>query len=114
MRYNERIENKHIANFVTAIVESQLTHYASDLYPELGVENDTLFIDSLNRAQQVCATLKLPVKEHFKKVYRFAEGDVYCDYKLSHTAYILVSINGDVSRRNVARIQMELVKYLLE
>lgn len=114
MRYNERLENKHIANFVAAIIESQLTHYASDLYPELGIDDDRMFLDSLARARQVCATLKLPVKEHFKKVYRYAEGDVYCDYKLSYTAYVLVSINGDVSSRNVARVQMELVKRLLE
>ncbi len=103
-----------LASFLKAVIDKQLMHYASDLYPELELINEATFNKSLTRAQQVCATLNLPINEHFKKIYRTSGKHIYCDYKLSHTAYILISINGDVESKKVAQIQMELVNRLLQ
>jgi len=102
-----------IADFIFAVKDSKLKHYASDLFPELEMIDEELFNYSLQRAQKVCATMNLPIHEHFKKVYRTSENNIYCDYKLSHIAYLLVSINGDVSSRKVAEIQMRLVNTLV-
>ncbi len=102
-----------VASFLRAIVDAQLTHYASDLYPELESIDEITFNNSLQRAQQVCTTLNLPIHEHFKKIFRTSGRHIYCDYRLSHTAYILVSINGNVESKKVAQIQMELVERLL-
>ncbi len=99
--------------FVNALVNSQLKHYASDLFPELDMIDEYRFNHGLERAQQVCTTLNLPLHEHFKKVYRTSGNHIYCDYRLSYTAYLLVGINGDVGSKKVAQIQMELVKKLL-
>ncbi len=104
---------QHLADFIKALIDTQLKHYASDLFPELDVIDETTFNRGLIRAQQVCTTLNLPLHEHFKKVYRTAGNRIYCDYRLSHTAYLLVSINGDVGSKKVAQIQMELVNKLL-
>lgn len=113
-----KIEHTHyhstLSDFINAIKDAQLKHYASDLLPELELNDEESFNHSLARAQQVCTTLNLPINEHFKRVYRTFEGRVYCDYKLSHTAYILVSINGDVNSKKVAKIQMELVSTLMK
>ncbi len=112
-----RIEHVHhrqpLFDFVNAVVESQLKHYASDLFPELEMNDMDILNHSLARAQQVCTTLNIPIKEHFKKIYRTSENNVYCDYKLSNTAYILVSLNGDVNMKKVAQIQLELANSLL-
>ncbi len=105
--------NKSINDFMNAVIENELKHYASDLFPELEMTDEKAFNDSLYRAEQVLITMNLPVSKHFKKVYRTSKGKVYCDYKLSHIAYLLVGINGDVRRSKVAKIQMELVKLLL-
>jgi hypothetical protein len=113
IRIEHSQKNEPLVDFLNAIVDAQLIHYASDLYPELEMPDEESFNQSLNRAQQVCSTLNLPVHEHFKRIYRTSKNHVYCDYKLSHTAYILVSINGDVSRKKVAQIQMELVQSLI-
>lgn len=102
-----------LANFLRAIIDTRLRHYASDLFPELEMIDENTFNRGLVRAQQVCTTLNLPLHEHFKKVYRTSGKRIYCDYRLSHTAYLLVGINGDVSSKKVAQIQMELVKKLL-
>ncbi|MFK5855908.1 MAG: hypothetical protein QM503_07235 [Bacteroidota bacterium] len=110
----DEINSVHfLSEFLRAIIDTQLKHYASDLYPELELFNEDIFNHSLTRAQQVCTTLNLPLHEHFKKVYRTSGKNIYCDYRLSHTAYLLVSINGDVSSKKVAQIQMELVNKLL-
>lgn len=102
-----------LADFLRAIIDTKLKHYASDLYPELESFDENIFNNSLKRAQQVCATLDLPIHEHFKKVYRTFGNHIYCDYRLSHTAYLLVSINGDVGSKRVAQVQMELVNQIL-
>ena len=103
-----------LAGFLRAVVDAQLTHYASDLYPELESMDEITFNNSLQRAQKVCTTLNLPIHEHFKKIFRTSGRHIYCDYRLSHTAYILVSINGDVESKKVAQIQLELVERLLK
>ena len=102
-----------LSSFINAIVDNNLRHYASDLYPELELTDEPTFNKSLKRAQQVCATLNMPVHEHFKRVYRTSGNRIFCDYRLSHTAYLLVSINGDVGSKKVAQIQLELVKKIL-
>lgn len=102
-----------INQFVNALNDAQLTHYASDLLPELELANEISFMESITRAQQVMATLNLPIEGHFKRIYRTTEGCIYCDYKLSHVAYLLVSINGDVANKKVASIQYELIKRLI-
>ncbi len=104
---------KSLTDFIVALVDTQLKHYASDLFPELEVVDETIFNSSLTRAQQVCTTLNLPLNKHFRKIYRTSGDQIYCDYRLSHTAYLLVGINGDVESKKVAQIQMELVNKLL-
>ena len=102
-----------ISDFINALVDTQLRHYASDLFPELELIDEHVFNSSLTRAQKVCTTLNLPIHKHFRKIYRTYGNQVYCDYRLSHTAYLLVGINGDVGSKKVAQIQMELVNKLL-
>ncbi|MBC8320425.1 MAG: hypothetical protein H8E34_06870 [Bacteroidetes bacterium] len=104
---------QHLTNFIKALIDSRLKHYASDLYPELEMIDKEAFNQSLIRAQKVCATLNLPLHMHFKKVYRTSGNNIYCDYRLSHTAYLLVGINGDVESKKVAQIQLELVNRLI-
>lgn len=113
MHFDQEYYNNSIREFIDAVIDNDLKHYASDLFPELEMTDEDAFNHSLIRAQQVCATLNLPVHKHFKRIYRTSKGRVYCDYKLSHTAYLLVGINGDVKHHKVAKIQMELVKLLL-
>jgi Leu/Phe-tRNA-protein transferase len=107
------IANPSLTGFINAISDKELKHYASDLFPELEMEDEEAFNVSLRRARQVCITMNLPVEKHFKRIYRTSNNKIYCDYKLSHTAYLLVGINGDVRHGKVAQIQMELVKLLL-
>lgn len=102
-----------LSEFVVAVVSSRLVHYASDLFPELEMMDKEMFNRGLIRAQKVCTSLNLPLNEHFKKVYRTHENNIYCDYRLSHTAYLLVGMNGDVESKKVAQIQIELINKLL-
>lgn len=114
IHYEHMANHQPIINFVNAVVDNQLKHYASDLFPELQLKDEETFNISLMRAQQVCATLDLPIEHHFKKIYRTDGNRIYCDYRLSHAAYVLIGINGDVNHIKVANIQMELVNLLVK
>lgn len=113
VRFHDFHMHLALEQFAQALNDAHLTHYASDLLPELELANEISFMDSIGKAQQVMATLNLPVESHFKRIYRNNEGCIYCDYKLSHIAYLLVSINGDVANPKVAGIQYELISRLL-
>ena len=113
-RTDYTVYSQSFSEFVSALVNTQLRHYASDLFPELDMIDENTFNLGLVRAQQVCTTMNLPLHEHFKKVYRTDGNRIYCDYRLSHTAYLLVGINSDAGSKKVAQIQFELVKKLLE
>jgi len=114
IRTDYTVYSQSFTEFISALVNTQLKHYASDLFPELEVVDEGTFNQGLVRAQQVCATMNIPLHEHFKKVYRTDGNRIYCDYRLSHTAYLLVGMNSDVGSKKVAKIQFELVKKLLE
>ena len=105
--------SQSFTEFINSLVNSQLKHYASDLFPELEMIDENRFNHGIERAQQVCVTLNLPLHVHFKKVYRTSGNHIYCDYRLSQIAYLLVGINGDVGSKKVAQIQIELVKKLI-
>lgn len=114
IRTDHTVYSQSFTEFVSALIDTQLKHYASDLFPELEMKDENAFNQGLVRAQQVCTTMNLPLHEHFKKVYRTDGNHIYCDYRLSHTAYLLVGINSDVGSKKVAQIQFELVKILLD
>ncbi len=113
VRFHDLHTHLALEQFIQALNDAHLTHYASDLLPELELANEIGFMESIGKAQQVMATLNLPIESHFKRIYRTKEGCIYCDYKLSHVAYLLVGINGDVSNPKVAGIQYELINRLL-
>lgn len=113
VRLHDFQTNRALLGFLNALADAQLTHYASDLLPELELVDEIEFMRSIKKAQQVLTTLSLPLDQHFRKIYRTREGHVFCDYKLSPMAYMLVGINGNVANRKVASIQHELIKKLL-
>lgn len=113
VKTDHTVYSQSFSEFVGALVNAQLRHYASDLFPELDMIDENAFNQGLVRAQQVCTTMNLPLHEHFKRVYRTDGNRIYCDYRLSHTAYLLIGINSDVGSKKVAQIQFELVNKLL-
>ncbi len=83
--------------------------YATDLMRMLGYESFQTFQKPINKALATCTALNIPVLENIRQVEREVDGQVIQDYKLSRFACYLISINGDVRKREVAEAQAYFV-----
>jgi hypothetical protein len=104
---------KGLLEFIDAVIDSDMKHYATEIIEMVEMGKDEELLQAMKRAQDACVSLGIPVDEHFKKIYRESHHDVICDYKLSPLAFGLVCINANPSNRNVAQIQVGIVKKLL-
>ncbi len=103
-----------LLEFIDAVIDSNMRHYASEIIELVEMGNEKEIINAMIRAQDACRALDIPVEEHFKKVYRDdLQHRVICDYKLSPLAFGLICINANPKNKNIARIQVELINKLL-
>jgi len=86
-----------------------LRHLASELFDEFGIRDEEELDNNLKKAFEVCCTLHIPIKEHFKKVYLYAQGQIHTDWLLSDMASYLLLLNGNTRNHVVAKAQMYLV-----
>lgn len=99
--------------FLDSLAEQQLTYYASDLLEKRCCDSFEELGQAVRRATEVCHTMHLPLQENFKVVYRSQNGEVMQDWRLSPMAYLLMVINSDSHNDVVARMQVEMVKRVL-
>jgi len=65
--------DQSFAEFVKALINTQLKHYASDLFPELETVDEITFNRGLIRAQKVCTTLNCQYTNILKKISYFRQ-----------------------------------------
>ncbi|HLG02233.1 MAG TPA: damage-inducible protein D [Bacteroidia bacterium] len=94
------------------LVESEMPRYASEAATGMHFSDPRLMADAVGRAGNVCASLGLPLRNHFKRVYRCDHTGVYTDWKLSDLAFRLVCLNGDCCSTQVANLQMLMLQQL--
>lgn len=100
-------------DFMDSLAEKQLTCYASDLLQQRGCDSITELEAAVKRATEICHSMKLPLQENFKAVFRSQNGKVVQDWRLSPMAYMLMVLNADSHHELVARMQVELVRRAL-
>ena len=105
--------NSPLDEFLDSLAEQQLTFYASDLLEKRCCDSLEELGQAVRRATEVCHTMHLPLRENFKVVYRSQNGEVVQDWRLSPMAYLLMVINSDSHNDVVARMQVEMVKRVL-
>jgi hypothetical protein len=106
-------KNNALADFNEAFYHSKMTHYASELIEEFDFTEEE-FTDALNKASSVLKTLDIPVQHHIRKIYKIENGISYYDFKLSPLAYALTLLNGNTHNPAVAKLQIELIKKILD
>ncbi len=105
---------KGLLEFIDAVIDSNMRHYATEIIEMVEMGKEDELIEAMRRAQEACRIMNIPIDKHFKKVYRDnPDHRVICDYKLSPLAFGLVCINANPSNKNIARIQIEMIKRLL-
>jgi hypothetical protein len=111
---NDTYKFRGLLEFIDAAIDSNMRHYASEIIELVEMGKEEELRGAMLRAQEACRVMGIPLENHFKKVYRDAEREVVCDYKLSPLAFGLVCINASPANKNIARIQVEMVKKLME
>ena len=106
--------HSRLDDFVNMLAERQLTCYASDLLAQRGCESMSELGEAVKRATEVCHSMHLPLQENFKVVFRSQNGRVVQDWRLSPMAYLLMVLNADPHNDMVARMQVEMVRRVLE
>ncbi len=104
---------KGLLEFIDAAIDSNMRHYASEIIELVEMGREEELKGAMVRAQEACQVMGIPLENHFKKVYRDTERSVVCDYKLSPLAFGLICINASPANKNIAHIQVEMVKKLL-
>lgn len=82
--------------------------YARQLMGLLGYENYNSFQKPIGRAIGTLTTIEIPIADCFIQVEREIDGAKYPDYKLTRFACLLVAMNGDTKKPQVAAVQMYL------
>ena len=106
--YGEAVENKGYEYFRDCVYDAELQYRASDL-ESYGLHTFYEMEAAVERAMQVCRTLDLPVRAHFKVIYISQDHQLYCDWRLSALGRKLVLLNANPSNRYIARLQIELM-----
>lgn len=85
----------------------QLNHLASELMDDFGYQDEKDLHIALMRTFEICCALKIPINQHFKKIYRSQEDTLVIDWQLSDFASCLLLLNGNSRNPNVAKAQLQ-------
>ncbi len=98
---DELLEDNHKRNV------NALRYLASELMDDLGYNNEIDLRNAMLRAFEVCCTLRIPISDNFRKVYRFNNDSVVVDWQVSDLGCYLLLINGNSCNPNVAKAQIQ-------
>jgi len=92
------------------VIEQNLVRYASEAAEEMEFESFEELEEAVKRAMELFLVSGLPVKNNFRRIFKGTVAGLMFDWKLSLLAYQLVRLNGAPSNKQVARLQIEVVK----
>ncbi|MAU25907.1 MAG: hypothetical protein CMH48_05815 [Muricauda sp.] len=97
--------------FGEALIASDLS-YSLDKLRRYGFSGDQELSLAVKRALQICATLGLDTRKHFRYIYivDLAERCVYREWRASKFGFYLVLCNGNPKNPFVGALQMEMLK----
>lgn len=84
-----------------------LNHLASELMEHFGYQDEQDLHTALMRTFEICCALKIPINQHFKKIYRCQESSLITDWQISDFASCLLLLNGNSRNPNVAKAQLQ-------
>ena len=85
--------------------------WQSDLRRCLGYEPGQAFDKAVGRAIAACTALGISVQDNFKHDYQTLNDEQIADCRLSRFACLLIAMNGDPSKPQVAKAQAYLLAW---
>lgn len=94
-----------IIEFIEALDSSDLRYLSCDLLEKLGMEDEHLMDEAINRAINACLALSIPSRKHFRRVFIIKQNGIHPGWRLSALGCYLTAVNGDPSHPMVAQFQ---------
>jgi len=111
--YDQPIPHR-IKVFMEAVADMDLYFTAESLMDIYRTKEELR--SAIDRAMHICNSIGLPLEQHFRR--RYISDNIHHivlqDWKMSKLAYCLTLVNGDPDNPAVGRIQLELLKRILE
>lgn len=107
VKYHE-FTNNAINDFLDTFHATELRCYASEFVMDFDLE-EVAINEAIERAVLVCRSSHIPPYRHFRKVYRFVDGVIIKDWRLSPYACFLVLVNADPNNPMIAKFQSSLI-----
>ena len=97
--------------FEEALITSGMS-YSLDKLRRYGFSGDQDLSQAVKKALQICATLGIDSRKHFRYVYRvdLAERCAYREWRASKLGFYLVLCNGNPKNPFVGALQLEMLK----
>lgn len=96
------LDQSFVLNNITS-QEEKPEYYASDISGKLGYTNKEDFDSTLARTLEVFSDLHLSAKKNCKQIFRFRDGEMVIDWKLSSLACYLMVLNGNPNNLNLGK-----------
>lgn len=89
-------------------------HLASVLLEEGIFEHEEALTKALERAFEVCLSIQLPIRRHFRPLHIIGrEGHLSDDWALSDLGWFLLLLNGQALNTHVARAQAYAINVMM-
>lgn len=100
--------NRVILEFIEALDASGLRYLSCDLLEKLGMDDEHLLDDAIERAFNACIALSIPTRQHFRKIFIIKQNGIHRGWRLSALGCYLTVLNEDPSHPMVAQFQAYL------
>lgn len=107
--YRDNSSNEVIQQFLESVLDLELKYLASDL-TDYGFCLSNELTEAVDRAICICRTAEISIRENFKPVYIFGDGQLICDWRISEFGQKLIILNANPSNPLVASFQLQMIQ----
>lgn len=107
--YRDDSSKEILQEFLESVLDLDLKYLASDL-TGYGFTLSNDLTEAVERAICVCRTAEISVRENFKPIYIFGDGQIICDWRISDLGQKLIILNANPCNPLVANYQLQMIK----
>jgi hypothetical protein len=107
--YQEKHNGTAEEELMDLLNDLHLSHLASELFV-YGFTGPDELSASIERSMNICRNANISIRQNFKPLYVYRNGEMLRDWRLSDLGRKLVILNGDSKNPFVAKLQIQLLK----
>jgi len=107
--YKDDYSNEVIKQFLESVLDLDLKYLASDL-TNYGFSLSNDLDEAVERAIGICRTAEVSIRQNFKPIYIYGDGQLICDWRISELGRKLIILNANPSNPLVAIFQLQMIQ----